>query len=133
MNLCIKYSNKKLDNIEQKHSTATKQLVDDVFGDKNFNHEATKHDVKNMFKIIDNVFFNEEIEKMLKANKIQLKFSVSGKLKSTAGMYIKYNDKLYGLKLSTPITNNLFKKIRKNIKYEDYTIFGEKWDSLKKT
>lgn len=79
-----------------------------IFGNSLFVRDIDKNDVKEMFKIIDSVFFDNELQKMIHKNKIKMLFSVSEKLTSSAGYCRLYNDNRCKITLSLPIIRKLF-------------------------
>lgn len=88
--------------------------------------------VKKTFKIIDKVYFNNNISKRITETNSSLTFSVSNKLTTTAGRcdYRYWLDEnknfLYGnydIKISKPIIENIFSKKEKSLKINGLSCF----------
>lgn len=88
--------------------------------------------VKKTFKIIDKVYFNNNISKRITETNSSLTFSVSNKLTTTAGRCdYRYwldenNNFLYGnydIKISKPIIENIFSKKEKSLKINGLSCF----------
>lgn len=108
--ICAKYQTNKVENIQQKHTDALKRINTRV---KPPESVLIVNDIEEILKIIDDVFFNKQIEKILKSKGIELKFDINSNLTSTAGYCKKINSKKYILSFSVPIMKKLFSKDEK--------------------
>ena len=93
-------------------------------GNPNFD-KLTSNIVKKTFKVIDKVYFNNNISKRINDTGSKLTFKVSGKLTSTAGRcdykyYLnEYNEFEYGnfeIKISKPIIQRIFTNEENSLK-----------------
>lgn len=84
----------------------------------NLNFTITDKHIKETFKIIDQVYFNNKITKFLKETYSKISFNASGKLTRTAGFckwryyldkYGNFDYGIYEIQISKPIINNIFK------------------------
>lgn len=121
MNLCIKYQTNKIDNIQQKHTDALKRIRTSI----NPNSNLTNHDIAEIFKIIDDTFFNNQITELIKKKKIELTFEVSSKLTCCAGICRKYNEKQYKLIISVPIMEKIFSNDEKRYNIGGLTCYSK--------
>jgi hypothetical protein len=112
MSICAKYQANKVDNIQQKHAEALKRINARVKPTTAESALTVKH-IEEIFKIIDDVFFNKQIEKLLRSRGIELKFDVALRLTSTAGYFKKLSEKKHVLVISVPIMKQLFSKDEK--------------------
>jgi hypothetical protein len=110
--ICAKYQTNKVENIQQKHADALKRINTRV----HIHHSEsvlTVNDVEKIFKIIDDVFFNKQIEKIVRSKGVELKFDINSKFTSIAGYCKQINSKKYILSFSAPIIKKLFSKDEK--------------------
>jgi hypothetical protein len=108
--ICAKYQTNKVENIQQKHADALKRINTRV---KKPESVLTINDIEEIFKIIDDVFFSKQIEKILKSKGVELKFDINSKFTSIAGYCKQINSKKYILSFSAPIMKKLFSKDEK--------------------
>lgn len=108
--ICAKYQTNKMENIQQKHADALKRINTRV---KTTESVLTVKHIEEIFKIIDDVFFSNQIEKLLRLRGIELKFDVSLRLTSIAGYCKQVNSKKYIMSFSAPIMKKLFSQDEK--------------------
>lgn len=129
-NICSYYADnhlKKKDMQSKKNKVYT-YLLQNVFHQENFNNLSIK-DVKATFKIIDEIYFYNEISKRIKLMGAKLEFDASNRLSCTAGFceykYKKILDEItnsyiliwnFKLTMSSKIITNLFKNNEKILK-----------------
>ena len=116
--ICAKYQTNKVENIQQKHADALKRINTRV---KKPESVLTINDIEEIFKIIDDVFFSKQIEKILKSKGVELKFDINSKFTSIAGYCKQINSKKYILSFSAPIMKKLFSKDEKPTLLEVFT------------
>jgi hypothetical protein len=112
--ICAKYQTNKVANIQQKHADALKRINTRVhIHDSVSESVLTVKDVEEIFKIIDDVFFNKQIEKIVRSKGVELKFDINANFTSIAGYCKQINSKKYILSFSAPIMKKLFSKDEK--------------------
>lgn len=80
--------------------------------------------IKNIFKIIDKIYFKNNIKNYLKKNNIKLDFKVSKKLTCTAGICKYITPTNYQIVLSSTIINNIFRDNTKVLKINGIKCFN---------
>lgn len=90
--ICSKYQTNKVASIEQKHAEAIKRISARVHIHDSESVLTASH-IEEMFKIIDDVFFSKQLDKILKSRGIELKFDTNLRLTSTGGYFKKVTNK----------------------------------------
>ena len=119
MSYCVRLLDKK--NTDQFKKEQTKKVYDYLYNkvfSKDLNFSIDSHHVKETFKALDKVYFDNKLSSTLKETASTLKFSATGKLTKSAGMCISnywlddYGDLDHGefkIEISKPIINGMFK------------------------
>lgn len=111
-----KHIDKPIEDIDSKHKLCVEILINNIFEEKNFTRKINIYDMKAIFIVIDSVFFENKINKILNKANRKLIFSVNERLTKTGGRCRSVVNSEHLICFSAPIIDKLFLNNEKRYK-----------------